>query len=94
MIAKVYVKEKSLGFQVPGQPEYELVPLRSHHFNINDLPGYSIEFKATDTSATAFTFFKPDGTLFKVKEINSKQTPHLFGLYCYSPTMKNGFCER
>lgn len=66
MIVKVYIKENSLRMQAPGQPEYELVPLGNHHFNISGLSGYSIEFEATDTSATAFTFIKPDGTSFKV----------------------------
>jgi hypothetical protein len=66
MIAKVYLKDDRLHLLAPGQPDYELMPLGNHHFNISGLPGYSIEFKTGDAGATAFIFVKPDGTSFEV----------------------------
>jgi hypothetical protein len=70
MIAKVYLKDDRLFLLAPGQPEYELIPLGDHRFNLTGLPGYHLEFesaaKGATANMTAFTFFKPDGTSFKV----------------------------
>lgn len=60
---KTYIKdEKVLYVFVPGQPEYELVPVDKHLFNFKVLEGYKVEFTEVDGEITELKFIQPNGT--------------------------------
>jgi len=53
---------------VPGQPDYELVPLGKDKFGLKVAPGYFVQFDVNDkTETTALTFQQPNGN-FKAKK--------------------------
>jgi len=66
---KVYIKdEKTLYVLVPGQPDYELVPLGNDKFAIKVAAGYYVQFELNDKQeTTALTFMQPNGN-FKAKK--------------------------
>ena len=50
---------------VPGQPDYELVPTKTHEFDFKILKGYSVKFEANEKNEiTALNFNQPNG-IFK-----------------------------
>jgi hypothetical protein len=49
--------DTALTLTMPGQPGYNLVPVRGTKFNIKELNGYSVEFKGDD-----LVFYQPNGT--------------------------------
>ena len=49
--------DNALTLTLPGQPVYNLVPVRGMKFNIKELNGYSVEFKGDD-----LVFYQPRGT--------------------------------
>ncbi|HVO98776.1 MAG TPA: serine hydrolase [Bryobacteraceae bacterium] len=58
MVAVIALKgENALTLSLPGQPAYNLVPVRGTRFNIKELNGYSLEFKGDD-----LVFYQPNGT--------------------------------
>lgn len=60
---KAYVKDqKVLYVFVPGQPEYELVPIAEHKFNFKILEGFKVEFIQTDGNIDQVKFIQPNGT--------------------------------
>ncbi|TJY36207.1 serine hydrolase [Pontimicrobium aquaticum] len=62
MILKVYVKNESLYFFVPGQPEYELVATAEHKFNFKIVDGFKIEFlKNGDNDFDSIKVIQPQG---------------------------------
>jgi len=67
--AKVYIKdEKTLFILVPGQPDYELVPIDKNKFSIKIISGYYIQFEMNDNGGTTgLTFMQPNGN-FKAKK--------------------------
>ena len=67
--AKVYVKDdKILYILVPGQPDYELVPVDKNKFAIKVISGYYIQFEMNDKGeSTDLTFIQPNGN-FKAKK--------------------------
>ncbi|HSF45144.1 MAG TPA: serine hydrolase [Chitinophagaceae bacterium] len=68
---KVYVKgENTLMMLVPGQPDYELVPVKTHEFNIKSLSGYSVKFDVDEKNiVTAANLVQPNG-IFKAPKKN------------------------
>ncbi len=68
MTAKFYIKgENTLYLFVPGQPEYELLPLEKHKFALKILEGYKVEFEENESGNIAeVMFIQPNGT-FKAK---------------------------
>jgi len=66
MITKFYLKGDNLFLFVPGQPEYELVPLGNHKFAIKNLEGFKIEFVTSAETPGEAIFIQPNGT-FKAK---------------------------
>jgi len=68
MTAKFYIKgENTLYLFVPGQPEYELLPLEKHKFALKILEGYKVEFVENESGNIAeVLFIQPNGT-FKAK---------------------------
>lgn len=59
---KVYIKEEKLYAFVPGQPEYELVNIGEHEFNLKVLEGFKVKFEEKDGEITAVSFIQPNGT--------------------------------
>jgi CubicO group peptidase (beta-lactamase class C family) len=58
LLAVVALKgDTALTLMLPGQPVYNLVPVRGTKFNIKELNGYSVEFKGDD-----LVFYQPSGT--------------------------------
>ncbi|MFT5216035.1 MAG: CubicO group peptidase (beta-lactamase class C family) [Glaciecola sp.] len=60
---KVYIKnDKTLFVFLPGQPEYELLAVAKHKFNLKILDGYKVEFtEAEDGSIKELAFVQPNG---------------------------------
>jgi CubicO group peptidase (beta-lactamase class C family) len=54
--------EKTLFLIIPGQPKYELLPIKGTTFDIKGLSGYSVEFKKDEAGkVTEAVFYQPDG---------------------------------
>lgn len=64
MVAKVFIKgESTLTLFVPGQPEYELVPVKEHEFKIKILDGFTIKFDVDTSGKVAeLISIQPNGT--------------------------------
>ena len=67
--AKVYLKnENTLYVFVPGQPEYETIPVGNDEFKLKALSGFSVKFEVNDKGdVAAINFIQPNGT-FKAKK--------------------------
>jgi CubicO group peptidase (beta-lactamase class C family) len=63
VVAKVYIKdEKTLFVLIPGQPDYELIPVDKHKFGFKIMNGYFVQFDVDDKGeSTALTFVQPNG---------------------------------
>ncbi|PWT71087.1 MAG: penicillin-binding protein [Bacteroidetes bacterium] len=61
---KVYTRnENTLYLFVPGQPEYELVPIDKNKFSIKSLTGFTIQFNQNDKNeVTELLSIQPNGT--------------------------------
>ena len=70
MMVKVYIKgEKTLTLVVPGQPEYELLPVKKELFNLKILSGFSVRFEKNEKDeTTAVYFIQPNGTFKATKK--------------------------
>jgi CubicO group peptidase (beta-lactamase class C family) len=68
-IVKVYIKDnKTLYVLVPGQPDYELVPIEKDKFSLKIINGYFVQFDINDKGeSTGLTFIQPNGN-FKAKK--------------------------
>jgi hypothetical protein len=71
--AKVFIKNDStLALLVPGQPEYELVPVKPDEFNLKNISGFSVKFLWNDKKEIdAVQFTQPNG-IFKATKIKAK----------------------
>jgi len=63
MTVKTFVRDGKLLMSVPGQPEYELVPMKEHEFKIKSLTGYNIRFEMDGDNVIAAYSIQPDDTL-------------------------------
>jgi CubicO group peptidase (beta-lactamase class C family) len=70
-ILKIYIKdEKTLWLSVPGQPEYELVPIEPNKFAIKILTGFIVQFNSNPQGEiTELLSIQPNGT-FKATRKN------------------------
>jgi CubicO group peptidase (beta-lactamase class C family) len=61
---KVFIKgEKTLFMFVPGQPEYELIPVDKNKFSIKTLSGFTVQFNTNDKNEiTELLSIQPNGT--------------------------------
>ncbi|MFI5186205.1 MAG: serine hydrolase [Chitinophagales bacterium] len=61
---KIYIKnEKDLYALVPGQPEYNLVPIDKDKFSLKNLNGYTVQFMRNDKNEiTEIQLIQPNGT--------------------------------
>jgi hypothetical protein len=68
--AKISVKNgNTLYLFVPGQPEYELVPVGGDKFSIKTLSGFSIQFVLDDKGQiTGLLAIQPNGTFKATKK--------------------------
>lgn len=67
---KIYIKnDKTLYALVPGQPEYELVPIDKDKFGLKVISGYYIQFSVNDKNkVTDLTFIQPNGNFKAAKK--------------------------
>lgn len=69
-IVKVYVKgDNTLMVLVPGQPDYEMLPVKPDVFNFKALSGFSVRFeKNAAGEITALYFIQPNGTFKAIRK--------------------------
>lgn len=67
---KIYTKgNEDLYMLVPGQPEYNLVPLEKDKFSIKNLSGYSVQFnRGEKDEITGINLIQPNGTFKATKK--------------------------
>ena len=67
---KIYIKnDKTLYALVPGQPEYELVPIDKDKFGLKVISGYYVQFSVDEKNkVTDLTFIQPNGNFKAVKK--------------------------
>ena len=66
---KTYLKENVLYVSVPGQPEYELVPVGNHKFDFKKVAGYAVHFEVNDKGdLLSLTFVQPNGNFKAAKK--------------------------
>lgn len=68
--AKVYLRGDMLMVLVPGQPDYETIPIGNHEFKLKvpNIDGFSVRFEITGDKATAVNFIQPNGTFKAMKK--------------------------
>ena len=66
---KVYIRgENTLMVFVPGQTDYELVPVKIHEFDLKVIKGYSVRFEINEKGeSTSLSFIQPNG-IFKANK--------------------------
>ena len=66
---KTYIKGSSLYVLVPGQPEYELMPVSNHRFDFKAVKGFSVLFDMDAKDQLAgLTFIQPNGNFRAAKK--------------------------
>jgi CubicO group peptidase (beta-lactamase class C family) len=69
IVIKVFLQNNSLHLSVPGQPEYELVPMEENKFTLKDMTGFTITFNRNEKNAvTDFISSQPNGTFKAIKK--------------------------
>lgn len=69
MEIKAYLKDEKLYLFVPGQPEYELLPVQSNMYVITALDGFKVEFIAGgDGKAKEMVLHQPNGKFTAVRK--------------------------
>lgn len=68
--AKVYLRGETLMVLVPGQPDYETIPLGNHEFKLKvpNVDGFSVRFEMSGDKVTAMYFVQPNGTFKATKK--------------------------
>jgi CubicO group peptidase (beta-lactamase class C family) len=61
LTAKIYLKGEKLMVLVPGQPDYETIPVGNDTFDLVFAKGYSVKFTVEDGKSKAVTFIQPNG---------------------------------
>jgi len=60
------VKDNELWAQVPGQGDFQLVPVSPNTFGVKNMSGYEVHFQMDGEKAVGFTSVQPNGT-FKAR---------------------------
>ncbi len=69
LVLKVFLQNNSLRLSVPGQPEYELIPMEENKFSLKDMSGFTITFNRNEKNVvTGMTSNQPNGTFKAVKK--------------------------
>lgn len=66
MTVTISVKDNLLWASVPGEGDYELIPVASDLFKIKNMNGYKVHFEMDGNTPTGLTSTQPNGT-FKAK---------------------------
>jgi CubicO group peptidase (beta-lactamase class C family) len=61
-VVKISEKDNALRMNVPGQPEYELIPSKVDEFKLKGVDGFAVRFDVKDGVATAAYSIQPNGT--------------------------------
>lgn len=65
---KIYIKNETVLYLfVPGQPEYELMPIEKHKFSLKAADGFKIEFLENGNVIADMNLIQPNG-IFKAKK--------------------------
>jgi CubicO group peptidase (beta-lactamase class C family) len=68
ILIKVYLQGNALYLSVPGQPDYELLPIDSNKFNLKNMNGFTITFDSNDKNEiTGLTSSQPNGRFKAVR---------------------------
>ncbi len=63
LVLKVFLLNNSLRLSVPGQPEYELIPMEENKFSLKDMSGFTITFNRNEKNeVTEIISTQPNGT--------------------------------
>jgi len=65
----IELKGATLYVNLPGQPVYELVPVKGTTFNLKGLTGFSVEFVEEGSDINMVKFIQPNG-IFEAKRKN------------------------
>ncbi|HXB30621.1 MAG TPA: serine hydrolase [Puia sp.] len=66
---KVFLQNNSLHLSVPGQPDYELIPIEENKFTLKDMSGFTITFNRNEKNeVTAMTSNQPNGTFKAIRK--------------------------
>ncbi len=66
---RVVLKNDVLHLMVPGQPEYELVPMENNKFSIKTLTGFTVVFKSNDKNEiTEMLPIQPNGAFKAIRK--------------------------
>ncbi|MNK25816.1 Beta-lactamase [compost metagenome] len=65
---KIYLRGKTLMLLVPGQPDYETVPVGNDTFDFVIVKGYSLKFGMEDGKAKTVTIIQPHGNFTAKKK--------------------------
>jgi CubicO group peptidase (beta-lactamase class C family) len=69
MNLKVVLENNALHLNVPGQPQYELVPIDVNKFSLKDMNGFTIIFTVNEKNqVTEMTSSQPNGTFKAVRK--------------------------
>ena len=60
--ATLSVKDNSLWASVPGEGDFELVPVSPNTFRLKSLEGYKVVFEMNGDKPAGFTSYQPNGT--------------------------------
>lgn len=60
--ATISIKDNALIASVPGQGDFELVPISLNTFTIKNLDGYKVNFEMDGDKPTGITSYQPNGT--------------------------------
>jgi tetratricopeptide (TPR) repeat protein len=61
-IVTLTVKDTALWASVPGEGDFELVPVAANTFGLKNMSGYTVKFEIDGGRAVGFTSYQPEGT--------------------------------
>ncbi len=69
IVLKVFLRNNTLRLSVPGQPEYELIPIDANKFSLKDMSGFTITFNRNEKNeVTELISSQPNGTFKAVRK--------------------------
>ncbi len=69
MVLKVFLQNNALHLSVPGQPEYELVPIGDNRFSLKDMSGFTIIFTRNEKNeVTELISSQPNGSFKAIRK--------------------------
>jgi CubicO group peptidase (beta-lactamase class C family) len=69
IVLKVFLQTNTLRLSVPGQPEYELIPIDENKFSLKDMAGFTITFNRNEKNVvTEMISNQPNGTFKAIRK--------------------------